>query len=252
MPYASAIAHDTVVSMPAKKTPASGAKPKSASTRSAPAKAPAKRKPGRPARITREVIIQKTMEMLATCDVDDFMIKSLADELKTVSMAIYNYFSSREELLEVVADEVCLLFKQQKTKAGDTWRERLIAWLWAFKKHADRYPVIHNVINIEGHTAAGWFRVTAPVTQILYDMGLREKKLALASYLFVTNAVSMIRIESTSAILRKPAAFTHFERLELEEQQLMMSIRPHMAELNEKDVYDAFFEQLLRGVEMFL
>jgi len=246
MPYASATLICTVFSMPAKKTPASGAKPKSAV-----AKAPAKRKPGRPARITREAIIQKTMEMLATCDVDDFMIKSLADELKTVSMAIYNYFSSREELLEVVADEVCLLFKQPKAKPDDTWRERLLAWLWAFKKHADRYPVIHNVINIEGHTAAGWFRVTAPVTQTLYDAGLRDKKLALASYLFVCNAVSMIGIESTSAVLRKPAAFTHFERLDLEEQQLMMSIRPHMAGLTEKDVYNAFFEQLLRGVEIF-
>jgi len=231
--------------MPTKKTPTTSAK-------STAPKTPVKRKAGRPARLTREAIIQKTMEMLAIREVGDFTIKALADELNTVSMAIYNYFSSREELLEVVADEVCLLFKQPKAKPGDTWREHLTAWLWAFKKHADRYPVIHNVINIEGHTAAGWFRVAAPVNQILYDMGLRDKKLALAAYLFITSAASMIRIESISAVLRKPAAFTHFERLSLEEQQLMMSIRPHMAALNEKDVYNAFFEQLLRGVEIFL
>jgi AcrR family transcriptional regulator len=233
--------------MPAKKTPTAATKPKPSRK-----KTPTRRKPGRPARISREAIIDKTMELLATCDVDDFMIKTLADELKTVSMAIYNYFSSREELLEVVADEVCLLFKPPKAKPNETWQERLLAWLWAFKKHADRYPVIHNVINIEGHTSAGWFRVTAPVTQILYDIGLREKKLALASYLFFTSAGSMIRIESISAVLRKPAAFTHFERLNPEEQQLMISLRPYMAELTEKDVYGAFFGQLVRGVEQFL
>jgi AcrR family transcriptional regulator len=252
-----------VFDMPAKKTPTRAAaspkpklgpsKPKLAPSKPKPARqAAVKRKPGRPARISREAIISKTMELLTTCDVDDFMIKTLADELGTVSMAIYNYFSSREELLEVVADEVCLLFKLPKVKPGDSWQSRLEAWLWAFKKHADHYPVIHNIINIEGHTAAGWFRVTAPVSQVLHDIGLRDKKLALASYLFVTSAVSMIRIESISAVLRKPAAFTHFERLSAEEQQLMMSIRPHMAAITEKDVYNTFFAQLIRGVESLL
>lgn len=236
-----------VSTMPTAKTPATRSKTKAA------AKAvSAKRKPGRPARLTREDIIAKTMEMLATCDVEDFKIKTLAEELNTVSMAIYNYFSSREELLEVVADEVCLLFKLPKTKPGDTWQERLLAWLWAFKKHAGRYPVIHNVINIEGHMAAGWFRVTTPVTQILHEIGLRDKRLALASYIFVCSAVSMIRIESTSAVLRKPAAFIHFERLSLDEQQLMMSIRPHMANITEKEVLDTFFAQLIHGVEAYL
>lgn len=242
--------------MPTPKTPA---KSKAADTRAKAARAkaktaaaPAKRKPGRPPRISREDIIAKTMEMLATCEVDDFKIKALAEELNTVSMAIYNYFSSREELLEVVADEVCLLFKLPKTKPGQSWQERLLAWLWAFKKHADRYPVIHNVINIEGHMAAGWFRVTTPVTQILHEIGLRDKKLALTSYLFVCSAVSMIRIESTSAVLRKPAAFTHFERLSVDEQQLMMSVRPHMANITEKEVLDMFFAQLIHGVEASL
>jgi AcrR family transcriptional regulator len=247
MLYSAVLINVPVSTMPAKKTPARTVKPKAAASAAA-----AKRKPGRPARLTREDIIAKTMEMLATCDVDDFKIKTLAEEMKTVSMAIYNYFSSREELLEVVADEVCLLFKLPKTKPGDTWQERLLAWLWAFKKHADRYPVIHNVINIEGHMAAGWFRVTTPVTQILHEIGLRDKKLALVSYLFVCSAVSMIGIESTSAVLRKPAAFTHFERLSLEEQQLMMSIRPHMATITEKEVLDTFFAQLIHGVEAYL
>jgi AcrR family transcriptional regulator len=237
--------------MPTPKVPAKSAGTR-AKSKAVTKESPAKRKPGRPPRITREDIIAKTMEMLATCDVEDFKIKSLAEELSTVSMAIYNYFSSREELLEVVADEVCLLFKLPKTKPGDSWQERLLAWLWAFKKHADRYPVIHNVINIEGHMAAGWFRVTTPVTQILHEIGLRDKRLALASYLFVCSAVSMIGIESTSAVLRKPAAFTHFERLSLDEQQLMMSIRPHMANITEKEVLDTFFAQLIHGVEAYL
>ncbi|HSB97132.1 MAG TPA: TetR/AcrR family transcriptional regulator [Spongiibacteraceae bacterium] len=211
-----------------------------------------KRSPGRPARISREAIIQKSMELLADIDVDDFMLKTVAEELGTVSMAIYNYFASREELLEAVADEVALLFKMPKPKPNQTWQENLLAWLWAFKKHAERYPVIYNVMNIEGHTTAGWFRVTAPVVKIMHDMGLRDKALAHASYLFCSSSTSLMYVESVSALYRKPKAFTHFERLSSEEQLMMMELQPHMAAITKKEVYDAIFDQVVRGVERFI
>jgi AcrR family transcriptional regulator len=234
--------------MPKKKSPLDAvAAPKPARRKSM-----VKRSPGRPARISREAIIEKSMELLANIDVDDFMLKTVAEELGTVSMAIYNYFASREELLEAVADEVCLLFKMPKPKPDQTWQENLLAWLWAFKKHAERHPVIYNVMNIEGHTAAGWFRLTAPVVKIMYDMGLRDKALAHASYLFCSSSTSLMYVESVSAVYRKPMAFTHFERLSVEEQQMMVALRPHMAALTKKEIYEALFDQVIRGVERFI
>jgi AcrR family transcriptional regulator len=234
--------------MPKKKSPpAAKEAPKPARRKSM-----VKRSPGRPARISREAIIEKSMELLSSIDVDDFMLKTVAEELGTVSMAIYNYFASREELLEAVADEVCLLFKMPKPKPNQTWQENLLAWLWAFKKHAERYPVIYNVMNIEGHTTAGWFRVSAPVVKIMHDMGLRDKALALASYLFCSSSTTLMYVESISAVFRKPMAFTHFERLSAEEQQMMMALRPHMAGITKKEIYDALFSQVIKGVEQFI
>src|SRR5690606_1732431 len=83
------------------------------------------RKRGRPARISREAIIDKSMEILTTTYVDDFMVKTVAEQLGTVPMALYNYFASREELLEAVAGDVCLACKPPKPQ-GD-WRETLLA-----------------------------------------------------------------------------------------------------------------------------
>lgn len=208
------------------------------------------RKRGRPARISREAIIKQSMEILATTYVDDFMVKAVAEQLGTGPMAIYNYFASREALLEAVADEVCLGFKPPKPKAD--WRETLVAWLWALKRHADRYPVIHNIIGIDGRISAGWFRIAAPIVKLLSDIGLREKKLALASYLFMSNAASLIYIEASNADTRKAMSFAHFERLSSDEQQLMIAHGGHVARLTEKDVLDAGFAQLIRGIEQFL
>lgn len=208
------------------------------------------RKRGRPARISREAIIKQSMEILTTTYVDDFMVKTVAEQLGTVPMAIYNYFASREALLEAVADEVCLSFKPPRPKAD--WRETLLAWLWALKRHADRHPVIHNVIGIDGHISAGWFRIVAPIVKLLSDVGLREKKLALASYLFMSGAASMIYIEAASAATRKSMSFAHFERLNPDEQQTMIEHGHFVAGLTEKDVLDAGFAQLINGIEQLL
>lgn len=190
------------------------------------------------------------MEILETTYVDDFMVKTVAEGLGTVPMAIYNYFESREALLEAVADEVCLAFKPPKPK--DDWRATLRDWLWALKRHADRHPVIHNVIGIDGHISAGWFRIVAPIVKLLADIGLREKKLALASYLFMSGAASMIYIEAVSAATRKSMSFAHFERLSPDEQRTMVAHGHYVAELTEKDVLDAGFAQLIKGIEQFL
>lgn len=212
----------------------------------------ARRGSGRPARISREAILEKSMELLAKSPVDDFMLKTVAQELGTVSMAIYNYFSSREELLATVADEVGLLFKMPKPKASQTWQQNLRDWLWAFKRHADQYPVIYNTIMIEGKTTAGWIRITTPVTRILMELGLRDKQLALACYRFVISATTLIHVESVSGVFRRPLSFTHFDRLTDEEQQLILQLRPFLADITDKEAYESLFAQLIRGIEEYL
>ena len=191
-----------------------------------------KRKPGRPARISREAIIQKAIEILAGNQVDDLMLKTVAQELGTVSMAIYNYFGSREELLEAVADEVCLLFKMPT--ARKTWQEDFMAWLWAVKKHADRYPVIHNVMGINGHTSAGWLRLAEPIINRLHYLGLRGKEQALVSYLFLSSAAAMIKIVVLGKEFRSNSDY------------------PALAGLSEKRILDTYFTQLIEGVERML
>lgn len=182
------------------------------------------------------------------------MLKTVAQELGTASMAIYNYFGSREDLLVAVADEVCLLFKPPQPKG--TWQETLLAWLWAIKKHADNYPVMLSIIGINGHTSVGWIKITAPVTTLMHDqLGLRKKSLALASYLFASTAAAMIHAVTISADYRKPESLPKPEELDglgLEDAQLAVLKMKTLSSLKQKEIFDTLFAQLIKGIEVFL
>ncbi len=193
------------------------------------------------------------MEILATTPVEEFKLKTVAQQLGTVSMAIYNYFGSREELLMEVANQVWLLFKPPKP--GETWQATVLAWLWAIKKHADRYPVIPSIVGINGHSSPGWIKITAPMVTLMYEqLGLRGRNLALASYLFCSTAADMIYVVKSSHGYRQPDAFPSLDGLALDRQQRMVieTTQTYILKLKEKEIFDALFAQLIKGIEVFL
>ncbi len=209
---------------------------------------PAKRGRGRPPRISREEVIATSLRILATTQVEDFQIKTLAAELGTTSMAIYNYFASRDDLLEAVSDEICGLFEMPEP--GATWQDTLRAWLCALKEHAARYPVMPHVVGVNGHTSAGWLKVTLPVTLILHDeLGLRGKALARAAYIFVTGAITLINVVARSSEYMQAKVYLPLEDMGLSaEQQQVIKTLP-MDALDEDEIMASVFEQLIAGVE---
>lgn len=213
--------------------------------------APTKRKRGRPPRISRDEVISASMRILQTTSVEDFMIKTLAQELGTTSMAIYNYFASRDDLLEAVSDEICRLF--QAPEPQEDWRDTLLDWLWALKAHADRYPVMPRVVGINGHASAGWLRITVPVTLLLHErLGLRDKDLAMATYVFVTGAITMINVVSHSGDYLSARMRVPLDELDLDEEQKQVIRKLPMARLKERDVFATVFAQLIGGLESHL
>lgn len=177
------------------------------------------------------------------------MIKTLAKALGTTSMAIYNYFDSRNALLEAVCDEICELFEAPGPRR--TWQETLRAWLWALKEHADQYPVMPRVIGINGHTSTGWLKITVPVTLLLHDaLGLSEKRLALASYVFVSGAITMINMVAQSGEYMQTGVYLPLDDMHLDEKREEIIRKLPIGALEEREIFSAVFEQLINGVEM--
>jgi len=206
---------------------------------------------GRPARLSRQVVLEKSIELLDKGSVDTFALAKVARELDTVSMALYNYFPSRADLLKAVADHISLQFKMPRANPNWTWQEKLRAWLWAFKKHAERYPVIFKVMGIDGQTSAGWLRVTMTVGKTLQEQGMEGRALAVNTWLFCSNAVALVMAE-LMADFRAPFALAHLDELDPHEQNFLFMLRQHHAEISSKDILEEGFNQLIRNLEFEL
>jgi len=207
---------------------------------------------GRPARLSRQVVLEKSIELLDKGSVDSFTLAKVAKELDTVSMALYNYFPSRADLLKAVADHISLQFKMPKAKPDQSWQETLRAWLWAFKKHAERYPVIFKVMGVDGQTSAGWLRVTMTVGKTLQEQGMDGRKLAMNTWLFCSNAIALVQAELMAHNFRVPFSLAHLDELELHEQEFFLNVRQYHAEISSSDLLEEGFSQLIRSLELEL
>lgn len=215
-------------------------------------KARSTRGAGRPARLSREAILAASIELLESESADTFTLARVARQLDTVSMALYNYFPSREALINAVADDVCMRFQMPQMPAGQTWQQKLHAWLSGLRALAERHPVVLQVMGVDGKTTAGWLRVTAHVSRTLHSEGMRGRDLALHSYLFCAQAIALVMFEHVGADFHSTLSLSHIEELEPEEQTFLLELRPFHIQLSTDEVLNAGFEQLIRALEQKL
>lgn len=176
----------------------------------------------------------------------------VAKALDTVSMALYNYFPSRDALLAAIADHICMQFSMPKPKRNQTWQDTLWQWLWALKKHTDDYPVIVEVMGAEGRYSAGWLRITLTVSRTLYENGLRGHDLALHAWMFCSNALATIVFEREGSAWRSPISLTELDQLERDEQDFLIMLRKENVELSSQEILDLAFHQLIANLERAL
>lgn len=204
---------------------------------------------GRPARLSRQAILDASISLLEQEPVENFTLARVARELDTVSMALYNYFDSREALLGAVADEICLGFKMPRIRANQPWQKKLRAWLDAVRRLAEQHPVILKVLGVNGQTTAGWLRITQTVGRTLHDEGMRGKELALYSYLFCSQAVALVMTEITGADFHSSISLGHLDELEPEEQEFFLELRPYHIRLTTDEILETGFNLLIRELE---
>ncbi|MCB1688842.1 MAG: TetR/AcrR family transcriptional regulator [Halioglobus sp.] len=223
-----------------------------AKTKTGAAKKSGGRSVGRPARLSREAILAASVELLESESADAFTLARVARKLDTVSMALYNYFPSREALLNAVADDVCMRFEMPRTRANQSWQKKLLGWLNGVRKLAEQHPVVLQVMGVDGQTTAGWLRVSLTVSRTLHAEGLRGKDLALHSYVFCNQAISLLISEHVGASFHSSLSLAQLDQLEPEEQDFLLDLRPFHTQLTTSDVLDEGFRQLISALEVKL
>ena len=204
---------------------------------------------GRPPRLSRKMVLDKAMELLEQGPVEDFTMARVAASLDTVSMALYNYFPSRKALLAAVADHICMRFKMPPRKRNQTWQDTLWQWLWTFKKLSDEYPFVLKVMGVDGKSSPGWLRVTLTVSRTLYDIGFREQKLAVHSWMFCSNAIALVFNEREGSIFRSPISLSDIDELEPDEQDFLIMLRRYHSDIASEEVLELGFQGIIANVE---
>ena len=196
------------------------------------------------------MIIEASLELLRLYSTEGFTLARVAEKLDTVSMALYNYFPSREALLAECANHIGKQFVMPRPRQGQDWKKTLRDWLWTLRDLGERYPVIFKIAGVDGKTSAGWLRITRVVGTILYHLGFRDRELALNSWLVCLQAHALVQAEVTDAGFHSSISLSHLEELEPEEQTHFLSLRPYYeGGITGNDVMEAGLADIVANIE---
>ncbi|MEU8139320.1 TetR/AcrR family transcriptional regulator [Streptodolium elevatio] len=153
---------------------------------------------GRPARFSREQIIEAAVALVYADPGAPLTIKRVAEAVGSAPMALYRYFPDRDDLLHAVADRVATDMHFDPPE-GATWQDKLRAWMLTSMEHLRPYPQLLPYIASTRQPA--WLPSFIMLTSLLSPLGLDDEDMALAISLVGTTIVG----QAILATQRAPA-----------------------------------------------
>ena len=211
-----------------------------------------KRPRGRPPQRSVQVIIDKTMELLAARPPEDISMALVAESLGIPTMSLYNYFPNHAALLNAVGDYAFSLFRFPKSQLQKPWREALLAWLWAVDRHFERHPVATKMMTVEGHISVAWTKVQEPLLQIMAGLGLRGRELTFALCWFTSQAIGLMLIETSAHSSRQLKGHPQSAPDSAVAEQVLRELARYKPGIRRQDVLDFGFRGIIDSLERLL
>ena len=165
---------------------------------------PAKRGRGRPARLSRESIVDAGLALLEESPDEPLTLLRVAREVGAVPAALYRHVGSLDELLDGVLARV-LEGVRFEIRRRASWRSQVRDWMRCMRAHLLRYPGVVRLIGRRGRTSPAWFDAIGVLIEILEGAGLRGAALARA-YLWIA--------ETTMGVVVNEASIPFAEQIE--------------------------------------
>jgi len=200
------------------------------------------RSPGRPNRISHQQIVAETLAMLEADGLAGFSLARLARSVGVTPMALYNYFPSRDALLDAAAEA---MFDGFAVPPGDgNWESRIRAWLEALRDLIRRYPVSLQIIRWDDHIAPAWIRIWLPMAQTLEAEGLSGEKLAFALLWLIQAAMAVIRANLEA---RRISGYAHEvdDPNLASEGELIAAVFTHVDAVSAEDIFQFEVQNIL-------
>jgi AcrR family transcriptional regulator len=208
------------------------------------------RLPGRPNRTSREQIVAATLAMLAADGMDGFTMSKVARRIDVAVMTLYNYFSSRDALLDAAAEAIFSNFRLPIDEVN--WEAKLTSWLYALLALFERHPIGIKLIKWDEHVAPSWLRIWLFMVGILADEGVKDEQLVIASSFVGQTALGLImsqpQIQRANPILDLGKQFASDSL----EQVLLQKITSHSNASTTRRTYDYGVQAVLASIRKLI
>ena len=201
------------------------------------ARAAPRRGPGRPARLSRDVILAAGLALLEREPDEPLTAARIAEEVRAVPAALYRHFASLDDLLDGVLGQV-LGGVELEIRGRAPWPEQVRDWMTSLRNHLLRYPAALRIVGRRGRTSPAWLDAAAALIEILERAGLAGAELARAHLWVIETTVGVV-IQEASLSLPDQIAGARASLAEMSEagRSRLAPLMPHLARLDG----DAFF-----------
>ena len=208
-----------------------------------------KRGRGRPARLSREAILEAGLALLGRQPEEPLTLSRVAEEVDAVPAALYRHVGSHDALLDGVL-ALALAGIRFEIRRRAAWPSQVRDWMMGLRAHLQRSPAVLSLIGRRGRTSPPWFDVMSVLIEILEDRaGLRGAQLARAS-LWIA--------ESTMGVLVMQAAVPFTEQIEdaraalpamsAEARRRHAPLMAHLEAIDEDAFFDLVVERTIAAV----
>jgi AcrR family transcriptional regulator len=193
---------------------------------------------GRPARLSRDSILDASVALLARAPREPLTVARIAAQVEAVPAALYRHFAGVDDLLDGVLGRV-LGGVEPEIRRRARWPSQLRDWMTALRVRLLRFPAVLTLIGRRGRTSPAWLDAAAVQIRILESAGLRGAELARA-HLWVTETTIGIVMQEASVSLPDQVRGARASLAEMSGAG-RASLAPLMPQLAALDA-DAFFE----------
>jgi len=197
----------------------------------------AKRGPGRPARLSREAILEAALALLEREPQQPLTAARIAAEVDAVPAALYRHFANLDELIDGVLGKV-LGTVELDIRRRAPWPAQVRDWMTSLRDHLLRYPAVLPLIGRRGRTSPAWLDVAAVQIGILERAGLSGAQLARAHLWIIETTMGVVMQEASLSLPDQiENARASLAEMSAEGRAHFAPLVPHLARLDG----DAFF-----------
>ncbi len=204
---------------------------------------------GRPARISREQIVDAAIALLGREPGEALTLARIAAEVEAVPAALYRHFESLDALLDGVVARVLEASDLEVGERGG-WELQLGRWMRGLRAQLLRVPGVIGLMGRPGRTSPSWLETSSSLVPILTRAGLEGRDLALAYVWALETTIGFVMQEAILAVPEQVAnARAARASLSPRSRERYAPIAPFLEQLDGDALFDFFVEQTLAAVE---